>query len=222
VYTDPPYGIAIVKKNGKIGSGGRFRGKIGDGKIVSATEYLPVAGDESTDVARDAFALVTAEYPAARHIWWGGNHYANSAGLPDASCWLVWDKENGSNDFADAELAWTNHPGAVRLFRHMWNGMLRASERGPRVHPTQKPVALAAWAMGVVDPDSTRKIVLDIFAGSGSTLMAAHETGRVAVLIEMEPGYVDIICRRFQEYTGTKPILASTGQPHDFTAPPQQ
>lgn len=89
VYTDPPYGISIVKKTGKIGAGGKFRGKIGSRKIVPATEYLPVAGDDSTDVARDAFTLLTSLYPDAAHVWWGGNHYTASASLPDASCWLV-------------------------------------------------------------------------------------------------------------------------------------
>jgi 16S rRNA G966 N2-methylase RsmD len=156
VYTDPPYGISIVKRSGKI-------------------------GDDR----------------------------------------LIWDKENGDTDFADVELAWTNHAGAARLFRHMWNGMLRASERGggQRVHPTQKPVALAEWAFDVMDPKNERQVVLDVFGGSGSTLIAAHRTDRTALLIEMEPHYVDVICRRFQEHTGTLPVLEATGEEHDFTQP---
>jgi site-specific DNA-methyltransferase (adenine-specific) len=56
------------------------------------------------------------------------------------------------------------------------------------------------------------------WTGSGSTLIAAHSTGRRAVLMELDPGYVDVICRRYQEHTGTKPILEATGEPHDFTA----
>jgi DNA methylase/ParB-like nuclease family protein len=220
IYTDPPYGISIVKGNGKIGSGGKFRGKTGSGKVVPATGYLQVAGDGTTDTARDAFTLLFGSYPESAHVWWGGNHYAASAGLPDSSCWLIWDKDNGTNNFADAELAWTSHPGAVRILHHMWNGMLRATERGKRVHPTQKPVALAEWAFAVVDPGNDRRLVLDVFGGSGSTLIAAHETQRAAALVEMEPAYVDVICRRYQEHTGDQPILASTGEPHDFTGEP--
>ncbi len=159
-------------------------------------------------------------HPSAIQVWWGGNHYAASAGLPDSSCWLVWDKENTGN-FADAELAWTNHCGAVRLLRHMWNGMLRASERGKRVHPTQKPVALAEWAFEQVDRENMRLVVLDLFGGSGSTLIAAYRTGRRCAMIEMEPAYVDVICRRFQEFTGVLPVLAETGEPHDFTTAPR-
>jgi len=222
VYTDPPYGINVAA-SGKVGGGGPVGGlKAAKAsgkpvKIVAASSYLPVAGDETTDVAVDAFRLLMASYPGARHVWWGANHYAGSAEVPDSSCWLVWDKENTEN-FADAELAWTNHSGAVRLLRHMWNGMLRASERGKRVHPTQKPVALAEWAFGVIDAKRERLVVLDVFGGSGSTLLAAHQTGRAARLIEMEPAYVDVICRRYQQYTGDLPVLSCTGQRHDFVA----
>lgn len=210
IYTDPPYGIKAVPKDGGVSRT----------NLAVAPAYAPVAGDDNTDVAADAFRLLTAEYPEARHIWWGGNHFASSANLPDSSCWLIWDKENGGNDFADAELAWTNHKGAVRLLRHMWNGMLRASERDKRVHPTQKPVALAEWAFSVVDPEHTREDVLDVFGGSGSTLLACHTTGRTGLIMEMEPAYNDVICRRYQQASGIQPVLASTGEPHDFTAEP--
>jgi hypothetical protein len=225
VYTDPPYGIDIVSSAGKVGAsigypvGGAKNGGQGSKGTVRTTSYLPVAGDDSTDAAVDAFRLLYAEYPDAMHIWWGGNHYAASAGLPDSSCWLVWDKDTNGN-FADAELAWTSHPGAVRLLRHMWNGMLRASERGKRVHPTQKPVALAEWAFGVIDPKDERSVVLDVFAGSGSTLLAAHRTKRTAALIEMEPAYGDVIAGRWEAFTGIKPervLPDGTTEPVSFT-----
>ncbi len=217
VYTDPPYGISIVGESGKVGhhTGMPFGGLKGTGRVIETTAYLPVAGDASTETAGDAFRLLMAAYPAARHVWWGGNHYASSAGLPDSSCWLVWDKATNGN-FADAELAWTNHDGAVRLLSHMWNGMLRATERGKRVHPTQKPVALVRWAFSVVDPKHERAVVLDAFGGSGSTLIAAHETDRTAVVLELEPAYVDVICARYQRLTGELPILEATDEAHDF------
>ena len=218
IYTDPPYGISAVPKDSGVSRGGRFRGKKGSGKTTAAQAYMPVCGDDTTTTAADTFHLLHTDYPDARHVWWGANHYIASAGLPDASCWLVWDKENGASDFADCELAWTNHPGAVRMLQHRWNGMMRASERGRRVHP--KPVALAEWAFGVVDADHSRRTVLDVFGGSGSTLLAAHISDRRAAVIETEPGYIDVICRRFQTLTGTKPINTATGEAIDFTTPP--
>lgn len=189
------------------------------GKVIESSHYRPVTGDETTQTAADAYRLLAVEFPGAMHIWWGGNHYAGSAGLPDSSCWLVWDKENTGN-FADCELAWTNHPGAVRLLRHMWNGMVRASERGKRVHPNQKPCALAEWAFSVIDPKDERMTVLDVFGGSGSTLIAAHRTGRTAAVVECEAAYVDVIAKRWEEMTRITPervLEDGTTEPVSFT-----
>lgn len=78
------------------------------------------------------------------------------------------------------------------------------------MHPTVKPVAMIADA--IRDCSERDQIVLDPFGGSGSTLMAAERTGRVARLIELEPKYVDVTIRRWQNATGEKAILAATGQ----------
>ena len=84
-------------------------------------------------------------------------------------------------------------------------------------HPTMKPVELIVRHINnSTDPG---QLVVDPFGGSGSTLIAAHTTGRRAALIEIDPKYADVICRRYQEHTGTQPVLASTGEPHDFTTP---
>lgn len=217
VLTDPPYGIAIVQ-GGAVGGVGPVGGKAANpnGKVIRTTEFKPVIGDETTDTARDAFTLVHRMYPKARHVWWGANHYTQSADLPDASCWLVWDKQNDGTNFADAELAWTNHQGAVRIFRHMWNGMLRASERGQRVHPNQKPVALSEWVLERVDPGAARGPVLDVFGGSGSTLLACEVTKRKGRVIELDPAYCDVIARRWQELTGELPFNERLGEPVDL------
>ena len=80
-------------------------------------------------------------------VLWGGNHYASR--LPDSPTWLVWDKRLTNelvNDFADCEMAWSNLGGPARVFRHLWNGLLKDSEQGERrVHPAQKPLALMKW-----------------------------------------------------------------------------
>lgn len=228
VYADPPYGVSIVKPDGTIGGASPFggRGTNGGGgavknrlrRSVPASAYMPVTGDASPQVAGAGFAAAWSIFPDAGHVWWGANHYAGTAEIPDATCWLVWDKENGTTAFADCELAWTNHDGPARLLRHQWNGMLRATERETkRVHPTQKPVALADWAFTVIDRKAERTTVLDPFAGSGSTLIAAERTRRTAALLEIEPAYCDVICRRFQQATGVKPTLEKTGTETDFS-----
>lgn len=216
IYADPPYGVGYIRKEGNPRHGGRVSGGSVERTIVSTAPY-PAAGtgDDTPASAGAAFTAYVSAHPAASHIWWGANHYAASARLPNASCWLVWNKDNGDSNFADAEIAWTNYPGAIRMLEHRWCGLVRDSERGPRFHPTQKPVALAEWAFSVVDKRNERTTVLDPFAGSGSALLAAEETGRAAIAIEIEPAYCDVICRRFQQATGVLP--ERDGQPHDFT-----
>lgn len=125
-------------------------------------------------------------------VVFGGNYFS----FPPSSCWFIWDKENGASDFADCELAWTNKKGAIRIFRHMWNGMLRASERHQRCHPTQKPVALMRWIIGQLDwPES----ILDPFMGSGSSGVAAMMERRRFVGIEKDERYFETACRRIED-----------------------
>lgn len=217
VYTDPPYGISVVQRSNRMSKGGeQGQGlRTADGRLIPSTKFRPVIGDETTEVVATTFALLQGRYPHAAQAWWGANHYSFDAGLPNASRWLVWNKDNSTTDFADCELAWTNMPGPVRMFTHMWNGMLRASERSARVHPNQKPVALAVWALGLLDK-AGGKLVFDGFGGSGSTMLAAEQTGRPSVTIELDPGYCDVICRRYQEATGIIPVREADGEKISF------
>jgi DNA modification methylase len=189
LLTDPPYGIGEShKRNATRGKpfGSRVDSKNTRGTYVAPVDY----GDYEWDHEPPSPATLALCVEKAKHaVIWGGNYF----GLPAASKWLVWDKEN-SGDFADCELAWTNLPGAVRIFRHMWNGMLRASERGTqRVHPTQKPVLLMEWCITQAGDVST---VLDPFMGSGSAGMACAHMGRSFIGIEREPRYFDAACER--------------------------
>jgi len=204
IITDPPYGISIVGNLGSV-DGSKPFGNIGGDKIVAATTYRPILGDKTPDLAADAFNLLIELYSQAKQVWWGANHYAGKAKLPDSSCWLVWDKDNTGN-FADAELAWTNNKGAVRLFKHTWNGMIRQSEREKRFHPTQKPTALAKWIFETLKIE-VNQTVLDAFAGSGFTLVGAAQSGRIGLGIELDPGYVDVIVTRLEKETGLKAEL---------------
>ena len=217
VFTDPPYGANIVKTRkgskdrGKIGSGAKTRfGKIGTGNFVKTTWYEPVIGDEGTGVAKAAVkACLDLKIPVL--IFWGGNYYASA--LPDSSCWIVWDKRDGitPNDFADCELAWTNRKTAVRKFAHTWSGLLKASEKNQRrVHPTQKPVALAEWCFERYGAGAGT--VLDLFLGSGSTLIACQKTDRACVGLELSPAYVDVIVNRWQLFTGQAATLEGDGR----------
>jgi DNA modification methylase len=210
VYTDPPYGISIVSGN-KVGGGGAFGGKKNEKKdksnVVQSSYFAPVENDDSIDVAVSAIGLI-ATFGADVEIIWGGNYYASS--LPNSSCWIVWDKKNSGN-FADCELAWTNQKTAVRKFEHMWNGMVKASEHGQkRVHPTQKPIALAEWCFDNYAEKCQN--ILDLFGGSGSTLLACETRCKNGFLMELAPAYCDVIIKRWQDFSGKVAIHAETGE----------
>jgi len=209
VWSDPPYGISIVATDVSVGGGeakpfcsknSEVRGSVGTSNIVAVNKYHPIIGDDTVDTAIASSAVCLSLYPRAVQFWWGGNYYAES--LPNTSCWIVWDKENTGN-FADAELAWTNQPTAVRIFKHMWNGMVKASEHGQRrVHPTQKPIALAEWCFEKYGkPDD---LIFDPFLGSAPSIIAAQqmEGDRTVYGFELSPDYCEVICKRFEALTG--------------------
>ncbi len=213
VFTDPPYGIDIVQNN-QIGGGGAFGvGKEAKktGKKVAATKYSPVAGDESINVAVEAIQVIKT-LGAKVQIVWGGNYYAQHLG--NSKCWIVWDKQTGENTFADAELAWTNQETKVRTFEHRWMGLCKASEHGQkRVHPTQKPIALAEWCINIYGQKC--ESVLDLFGGSGFTLIACETKNKNGYLMELSEAYIDVIIQRWQNFTGKQATHIETGKTYE-------
>ena len=202
VITDPPYGIAFAH-------GGNDRSGIGKGLYATKFAGEAIHGDDQPFDPAPLLALDVAT------ILWGGNHFCSR--LQDSPSWLVWDKRAASghtNDFADCEIAWSNVKGVARVFRHHWDGMMRASERGERFHPTQKPVALMVWCMEKVP---TAQVVLDPYMGSGTTGVAAALAGRSFIGIEREPKYFDIACRRIEEAQKQAALF-----PHEPPAKPVQ
>lgn len=198
VHTDPPYGINEKGDRSK-------RGGITSGNKLSDFK------DDTIQYAIDAFNICHA-MNIPRQVWWGANYYAHH--VPQTNNWFVWDKrvEDKQKDTqSDCELAWVKSKwSSVRIFRHLWKGLMKDSERGQkRVHPTQKPVALVEW---VFDYYKDIKIVLDLFGGSGSTLIAAESKKIQALLMEFEPIYADVIIERWQNFTGQEAILEATGQ----------
>jgi DNA modification methylase len=181
--TDPPYGINIANMHE---DSGRQPGKAAAPKGMYENSLWDMAPVDQ--------GLLDLAISTARHaIVFGGNYFR----LPPARCVLVWDKDNGTNQFADCELAWTNLDKPVRLKRHMWNGMLREGDEARYDHPTQKPVAVMMWA--ILHAPDTCQTILDPFMGSGTTLVAAKNLGRRACGIEIEEKYCEIAARRLSQ-----------------------
>jgi len=184
VFTDPPYGIN--EKGDRSKRGGLAKGN-----------HLPDFKDDSIDYAVKAFNIVS-ELDIKRQVWWGANYYCHS--LPLSNNWFVWDKrveEKQKDTQSDCELAWVKSKwSSIRIFRHLWKGLMKDSEKGEkRVHATQKPVALAVWAFEYFKDFTT---VLDLFLGSGSTLIASQQTNRICYGMELDPIYIDVILRRYK------------------------
>ena len=132
-------------------------------------------------------------------IIWGGNYYATC--LDDSQGWIVWDKENGENNFADCELAWTSFNRAIRIFRFRWAGMLQGDmkEKETRIHPTQKPVKLYEWILNRYAHEGDK--ILDTHVGSASSLIACQRLGFDFVGFEINSTYYQLASERFERET---------------------
>lgn len=203
VVSDPPYGIGYQRGTG--GSG--WKTNTG-GRAKREAEHSNDQGVTGDDVPFDPAPFLVA----GDVILWGGNHFA--ARLPHGR-WLAWDKLAGVpefDDFSDVEFAWRKGRGKDRVYSLLWKGLLQAQRSGKReerVHPTQKPIPLMEWCIGMVDPALR---ILDPFMGSGTTGVACVRLGRRFTGIEIEPRYFDIACRRIADEL-KRPRLALPEQP---------
>ena len=179
--TDPPYGLGDWNNRGTCHVASRSC-------LAESKDYGRSDWDNKPASPEQIAALRAC---SSHQIIFGGNYFE----LPPSSCWLVWDKQNGANDFADCELAWTNLNKAVRRLYWRWHGMIRKGD-DVRQHPTQKPVGVMEWCLTHV-PDA--RTILDPFMGSGTTGVACVKLGRKFIGIELDEGYFDIACKRIAE-----------------------
>lgn len=217
VFTDPPYGMSF--------GGGRAAGSSPKGARVKAHGMImndDKRGDELIALVRDAVgcAVTAAKETAPVYVCFSWRTYAEfeaamvDVGLDISAC-IVWDKK--SIGLGNAHYR-PQHEFIFYCGRGQWFGDKSQSDvwsmgreaTGAYVHPTQKPVRLIEKALR----NSSRKgdVVLDVFGGSGSTLIACERRGRAARLVELDPRYVDVIVRRWQEFTGQTAILEESGQ----------
>lgn len=228
LFTDPPYNCPI---NGHVSGLGKVAhrefvmaaGEMSDREFV---DFLTTTLSAASAVCKDgAIAFVCMDWRGM-----GALLAAGSQAFSELKQLCVWNKTNGGmGSFyrSKHELIFVFKKGLAphtntfglgdtgRYRTNVWDYPGISSMSATRSdelarHPTPKPVAMVADAIR----DCTRRgeIVLDPFAGSGSTLIAAHMTGRAARLIEYDPLYCDVIIRRFEQFTGRQAVLMTTGQ----------
>jgi len=193
VYTDPPYGMSLdvdydsMFKNDKNhkAKGDRFEAVIDDDKYFDPTSILKMVAD-----VKEVFL-------------WGADYFYDS--LPRGGSLSAWDKRTENLDKVvgnTTEFLWSKQPHRRMTARVLWSGHhgMGSSDEKSRVHPTQKPLKLHEWFFDNYGNKSKR--VLDLFLGSGSTLIACEQTDRTCYGMELDPRYVDVIRKRYAKFIG--------------------
>ena len=183
LLTDPPYGINAEQ----------FRATLPDSKGDCFIDKI--SGDHSTELAEFIIDWLPVDHPA---VVWGANNFPEL--LPHKGRWLCWDKrltEPADKMLGSAfELAWENRKSGFDAMLRVLHGGVVNADGGKRFHPTQKPVTLFRKVLGRYAKAET---VLDPFAGSCTTGVAAKLEGRKATLIELEERYCEIGANRLSQ-----------------------
>jgi DNA modification methylase len=190
IHTDPPYGIG-------------YGGSMALGQERFGWKQHSGGWDESRP-PKEFFDL--AEAQCKNRIIWGGNYFSDY--LPPTMGWLVWDKGQRGFSLADGEMAWTSFDNAMRI-----KDLARATaNREEKHHATQKPLVIVEWALEYADRHAKQKpiLILDLFGGSGSTLIACEKNARDCRMMELDPKYCDVIIKRWQAFTGQQATLETT------------
>jgi DNA modification methylase len=197
VFTDPPYGMNLDTDYSKMGDKGR--------------KHDAVIND---DVQFDASFLIDTFSYCKEIFLWGADYYIETLGrkYPNLGSWIIWDKYSDENiglldgKFGSAfETCWSKTPHKRELARVLVTTNYTARGDETRVHPTQKPVALALWFLERWG--NKGEIVVDLYAGSGFTVMAAEKLNKSCYAMELDPKYCDVIIERWENSTGEKAVL---------------
>lgn len=183
---DPPYGL------GEDGESNHSRSR-----LANAKNYAPKGWDK---LPPSVDYFVELKRISKNQIIFGANHFIELIPKANSSSWLVWDKENGENDFADCELAYTSFKSAVRKFKFRWAGMLQGNmkQKEIRIHPTQKPVALYDWIFKKYATKGMK--ILDTHLGSGSSRISANKAELDFTAFELDEDYFNDSESRFKNF----------------------
>ena len=219
LFTDPPYGDNVGGLRTKTASE-RVPGK----GLVTRDTFI--ANDAEIDWLEEVFNLVPGflEEDSTKMVFFKWDKYelikkmAQAFGEPSALC--VWDRVRKASAFFRFQpqhelcLHWGNQADKKEsaALSNVWREPKELENR--ELHPTVKPIAILEPAIRVTTAPG--RGVLDLFGGSGSTLIACEKSGRTAYLMELDPKYCDVIVARWEKYTGKKAELLTEPSPHVF------
>ena len=190
---DPPYGI------GESSNDNKSRSKLGKSKNYGNKNW--------DDNAPNKDYFNELKRVSKHQVIWGANHFIENIPNANSSCWIVWDKVNGENDFADCELAYCSQKTAVRKIEFRWHGMLQGNmkEKEIRIHPTQKPVALYKAILDKYAKQGDK--ILDTHLGSGSIAIACHDYGFDLTACELDKEYLDKAMERINNHVAQQKLF---------------
>lgn len=196
---DPPYGIGESSNDNK-----------GRSKLAKSKDYGSKKWD---DKAPNKDYFTELKRVSKNQIIFGANHFIENIPEANSSCWIVWDKVNGNNDFADCELAWCSFNTAVRKIKWRWNGMLQQNmkDKQKRIHPTEKPYGLYQWLFKNYAKEGDK--ILDTHLGSGSIAIALDSVNKVEKMnltltaCELDSDYFKDCIQRIKEQTNWQSLF---------------
>ena len=203
VFTDPPYGMNLNTDYSDMKSE-IFKGGIGGKK------YEQGKVDEFHPEMIDAIFTIDAD----EMFLWGADYFAELLPNKNDGSWIVWDKRaNGNDDVAEDyssdkmygscfELCWSKKKHKRDIARVKWAGIfgMSSQDQNKRFHPTQKPLELCAWFLDRYSKEG--QVIIDLFGGSGSTLIACEQLNRKCFMCELDEHYCDVIIQRWENFTG--------------------
>lgn len=187
VFTDPPYGINLETEYAVTDK-------------VKGKKYRKVIGDDNDFDA----GFILKHFDCDEVFLWGADYYCKT--IHKGGSWVVWDKKKEGLDESIGsgfELCWSKKPHKRLVCRYLWSGFTAKEKNESRVHPTQKPIGLVLWFFERYKGNK----VVDLFLGSGSTLIACEKTNRKCYGMEIDPYYCDVIVKRWEDFTGQKAEL---------------
>jgi len=193
VFTDPPYGINLDTDYSPISKNWKGRVSYCDSKT-----YKKIIGDNKIFNFKDFDWLDCRE-----QFWWGANYYLKE--LPVGGSWFIWDKTAGHTQQvvgSEFEMLWSKQKHRQEILMVKWAGVmgLQTQDIKKRIHPTQKPIQLCEWFIHKFS--NKDNIIIDLFGGSGSTLIACEKLKRRCYMMEIDPYYCDVIVKRWEKYIG--------------------
>ena len=209
VYTDPPYGINLNCDYTMLKSTKQF--SLDKNMHHGGNKYNNIINDNNESRKKLVDAIFVNFNYCKEIFLWGADYYTEHIPNINNGSWIVWDKRlDESLDKAIGscfELCWSKNKHKREIARIKWCGFFGTEKEHDkkRIHPTQKPTLLAEYFLKKWAKDL--KIVVDLYAGSGSTLIAAERYNKSAYIMEIEPKYCDLIVQRWQNFTRKKAVL---------------